>query len=227
MPYNLTNAKTDCESVGGICDFQYDQDEDIRCNVGGSHVSSGWCHALVIMWLKKNFASANFLDWFAPPGEACPQRVGKSAAVGPVFNTLKQIMIDQSTTLTNFNRVGNKTWWAVDYALVNSIKKYNITPGREGLRGVEMNLGTTLMVRMISECSGYHYVRFGAPDEGSHAVGVYAAQSENLYVFFDPNFGQYRFPSPTSFSAFLHKLISQTEYCEWFSRMGILHIAAA
>lgn len=130
MPYDFDNAATDARDTGGSCDWRYDQTLDIRCIVGGGTVSSGWCHALAIMWIKKNFAGVDFLAWFGPATKACPDRPAMNATVGPVFIQLKTIMDEQSKAIDAFNNQPNKTWWAVDYAVVRSVAQYALTPAK-------------------------------------------------------------------------------------------------
>ncbi len=224
MPYTFVNAKTDAEAAGGSCDWQYDQSLDNRSASGGSVVNRGWCHALVIMWIKQNFAGVNFLAWFAPSGNACPQRAGQNGAVGPVFVTLKSMMEEQSRLLDRFNSQADRSWWAVDYALVKNVSQYGLTPGKDGVRGFEINKNTTLMVTMITEAVGYNYIRLGDNNQSGHAVGVYVSADKTSIVFFDPNFGQFRFASEATFQAFLKAFMPKSGYGKTYLRMGVLHI---
>ncbi|WP_270935746.1 YopT-type cysteine protease domain-containing protein [Falsiroseomonas oryzae] len=230
MPYTFVEAKVNAEEVGGSCDWQYDQSLDIRVIVGGKSVNKGWCHALSVMWIKKGFAGENFLEWFGPAEKACPQRVGKSATVGPVFNLLKQMMDEQSRVIDNYNAQGNKQWWAVDYALVRNVAQYGLTPGGDGLNSMQIEKNAELMVDLIGTIAGYNYLGLDSPNKangGAHAMGCYVTANRSLYVFFDPNFGQFRFSSATMFRDFLKKFMPRSGYGRRYSRLGVLNISAS
>ncbi|WP_292943725.1 YopT-type cysteine protease domain-containing protein [Novosphingobium sp.] len=78
---------------------------------------------------------------------------------------------------------------------------------------------------MVSESTGYNYVRFDGPNTNAHGIGIYSAGAS--FVMFDANFGQYRFPTKQAFVAFLKKFLPRSGYGRMFTRMGLLQITAS
>ncbi|MBL4868101.1 MAG: hypothetical protein JKY67_17185 [Pseudomonadales bacterium] len=227
MTYGFAKVTANVEESGGSVDYLYDQSLDIRSKSGGGSVSKGWCHAATIMWIKKNFAGVDFLEWFGPAEKACPQRRGQGATVGDTFSQLKNIMLEQESVLNAGKNHAHKGWWAVDYALVSSVVRYNMTPGPDGIISFQINKSATQMVEMLSTAVGYNYCRLSGA-KGAHAIGVYVSpDGASIFSYFDPNFGQFHFPNRDAFISFLKKLMPASGYGRAFDRFGIINITAS
>ena len=224
MPYGMDEAKAHAEQVGGSCDFQYNQALDIRSKVGGSEVNQGWCHAVAIMWIKKGFTGEDFLSWFGPGQKACPQYSDESATVGPVFSTLKMMMSMQSLLVDVYNQQSNRSWWARDYVQVKKVTQHGLSSTQEGMRNIDINKSANLMVDTVSEHTGYSYINLTSPKGHAHALAAFCSPEHSLYVFFDPHFGQFRFPNKGSFVDFLKKFMPSSKYGKDYKQMALLHI---
>lgn len=171
---------------------------DKTVDLNDSLYVGGMCHPMSMYWLAlRRRGQRSFFNWLQPNG------VWSSGAINVLV----------TKTIMYKNGRNNMVPDAVHHDFDDQFfAHYNLKRYGASLRGLE-NIMTYLDVQTV----GYHMISLSR-DGGGHAVAAHVSPSGES-GFFDPNYGDYVFPTAQKLGSFVRRFMDTSGYAGKYTRV--------
>jgi hypothetical protein len=157
----------------------------------------GMCHPMSMYWLAlRQRGQKSFFDWLRPDG------VWDSGAINVLV--IKTVMYKNGRN----HMVPDEVHTDFDDQF---FAHYNLKRYGAKLRGLD-----NMLTYLDRQTVGYHMMSLSR-DGGGHAVAAHVAPGGES-GFFDPNFGDYVFPTPQKLGSFVRRFMQTSGYADKYVR---------
>ena len=202
------------------------------------YTANGICQALSAKWIAQHANGSSLWDWLCTPGTT---NVKQSAIANLMINFTESVQRTGKLSNPTTRNQDTKGQFYQDFVTDKYLKLYSGLVRRsivqEGVIGSirnqltvggGVNAGRRLArrlneSRLVSKGSG-SYVLISIMGNGGHAMAAFVGED---IAFFDPNFGEFWFPSHKQFYAFFLKFWHRSGYYKNFPNYYLMPYAKA